>query len=463
MFLRQFPEPALGHASYLLGDESTGLALVLDPRRDTDDYFAVAREQGFHIAYAVDTHGHNDYLSGLMELAARSGATVLGYADADLGYDHRAVKDREVLEIGDLGVEVLHTPGHTPEHISLLIHDRAVGDEPAVLLSGGALLVGDLARPDLLGGNDAARAAAETFIETLRTTILALPDSVEVFPTHVAGSLCGSNIGSRLSTTIGYERRTQDALRRLGGDADATDVIRLDDLPAVPPYWRRMRSKNLSGAPLLGTWREPPALSPEAFARAMDTGAVVLDARQPEAFGGAHIPGALNAGLGNSFPTWAGTVLDADAQILLVLDDPADLPVATWHLLRIGYQQPAGWLSGGMFAWRTQGRPLQGLPQVPVSELADALERSELTVLDVRQPAEWTDGHIAGATFISGAEVPARLDEVPVGPLAVMCGSGYRSSVVASVLQAAGRTDIVSILGGMAAWKAADLPVTDGG
>lgn len=462
MFLQQFSEPALGHASYLLGDETTGTALLLDPRRDTDEYFAVAREQGLRIAYAIDTHGHNDYLSGLSEVAFRTDATVLGYAEADLGYEHRDVKDREVLEFGDVGVEVLHTPGHTPEHVSLLVYDRSVGDEPALLLSGGALLVGDLARPDLLGGRDEARAAAEVFVETLRDIILALPDHVEVFPTHVAGSLCGGDIGSRLSTTVGYERRTQDALRRLASDdsQDAAEVIRLDDLPAVPPYWRRMRSQNLAGAPLLGPWREPPALQADEFAAAMADGAVVLDTRQPEAFGGAHIPGALNAGLGNSFPTWAGTVLPAGARVLLVLDRPDQLEEATWHLLRIGYEPPIGWLAGGMFGWRTAAKPLARLPQISVRELAAAVEAGTVAVLDVRQPSEWAEGHIDGATFVSGAELGDRLDEVPDGPVAVVCGSGYRSAVTASQLQAAGRDEVFSVLGGMSAWRAADLPVT---
>lgn len=459
MFFRQFHEPALGHASYLIGDEASGTALVLDPRRDTDDYFAAAREQGLRITYAIDSHGHNDYLSGLMEIAARSGAALLGFAEADLGYDHRAVKDREVVELGDLAVEILHTPGHTPEHVSLLVYDRSVGNEPALLLSGGALLVGDLARPDLLGSREQANAAAAAFTRTLRDTILQLPDAVAVYPTHVAGSLCGGNIGSRLSTTVGYERRTQEALRRLDA-GDERDVVRLDNLPAVPPYWRRMRSQNLAGAALLDRPVEPPALQPAEFAAAMDAGAVVLDVRQPEAFGGGHIPGALNVGLGSSFPTWAGTVLDDGARVLLVLDDPQQLDEATWHLLRIGYERPAGWLAGGMYAWRTAARPLARVPQISVFELAEMAAGDSLSVLDVRQPAEWAEGHILDATFVTGAELPKRLDEVPDGPVAVVCGSGFRSSVAASLLQARGRDDVSSVLGGMAAWKAADLPVT---
>ena len=459
MYFRQLHLEALGHASYLVGDEATGQALVLDPRRDVEDYLVAARTRGLRITHVMDTHGHNDYLSGLSELAARTGARVLGSAAGALGYDHLPVKDGEVIELGDVGFTVLHTPGHTPEHVSLLVHDREYGPEPALLLSGGALLVGDLARPDLLGGDEQAREAARTFCHTIQEKLLTLPDHVEVWPTHVAGSLCGGNIGSRLSTTVGYERRTNEVLSRVDtSEGFVRDCLRLDNLPAVPPYWRRMRRQNLAGVERLGVLGEPPALPPDAFADAA-TGerTVVLDVRQPEAFGGGHIPGARNVALGPSFPTWAGTVLPDGARALLVLDDPGQLPAATWHLLRIGYPPPAGWLAGGMFAWRTAARPLAQLEQVSVRQLAERLDA--VAVLDVRQPAEWASGHIEGATFITGAELPDRLGEVPDGALAVICGSGFRSSVSASLI-AVGRGDVANVLGGMSAWKAAGLPTT---
>jgi hydroxyacylglutathione hydrolase len=458
MQLQQIHLEALGHASYLVGDDATGQALVLDPRRDVDVYLEAAREKGLRITHVVDSHGHNDYLSGLSELAARTGAQVLGSAEGDLGYEHRPVRDGEVIELGEIAFEVLHTPGHTPEHISLLVHDREQGEEPAVLLSGGALLVGDLARPDLLGGQEQAREAAQVFCATLQDKILSLPDHVEVWPTHVAGSLCGGDIGSRLSTTIGYERRTNPVLAEISdSEGFVRECIRLDALPAVPPYWRRMRAQNLAGVERLGVLPEPPALDPSAFAETADAdGAIVLDVRQPEAFGGGHIPGARNVGLTSSFPTWAGTVLPEGARTLLVLDEPAQLPAVTWHLLRIGYPPPTGWLAGGMMAWRTAARPLERLEQITVHELA---ERDDLTVLDVRQPDERAAGHIEGSAFITGADLPERLDDVPDGPLAVICGSGYRSSVSASLLAAEGR-DVVNVLGGMSAWEAADLPTT---
>lgn len=466
MLFKQFYLESLGHASYLVADESTGEALVLDPRRDVDVYFEAARAWGGRITQAIDTHGHNDYVSGIPEIIARQPAEVLGLVDAPLGYHHRPVKDGEVVEKGQVAYEILHTPGHTPEHVSVLVYDRSNGDEPTLLLSGGALLVGDLARPDLLGGPEEARSAAKAFCHTLQEKILwRLPDHVEVFPTHVAGSLCGGNIGSRLSTTVGYERKTNPLLARISSSEQfVEECIRMDNLPAVPPYWRRMRAQNLAGPDLLGTLGEPPALQALDFARRQAGGAVVLDARSPEAFAGGHVPGALNVGLGPLFPTWAGTVLPDGADVLLVLDRPQDLWTAAWELLRIGYGLPAGWLAGGMRSWRITGEEIDFLPQVTVHELKQRLARGEVDVLDVRQPAEWAEGHIPGARFITGAEVPARAEEVPEGrATAVVCGSGYRSAVAAAYLKGRGRGPVVNVLGGMHAWTESGYPLEAGG
>ncbi len=462
MWFEQFYLEGLGHASYLVGDEATGQALVFDPRRDVDVYHGAARAQGLRIAYAADSHGHNDYLSGLGELAVREpGLEVWGSAVAQLGYAHRPLHDGELIEMGEVGIEVLHTPGHTPEHLSLLLYDRsASADVPALMLSGGALLVGDLARPDLLGGSEQAREAAQVFCRTIQTKLLTLPDHVAVFPTHVAGSLCGGNIGSRLSTTVGYERRTNAILAGVDStEGFVRECLRLDNLPAVPPYWRRMRRQNLRGVTPLGVLAEPPALSVTAFADKQGAGALALDTRSPEAFSGGHSPGALNVGLGSAFATWAGTVLPEGADILLVLDRPDDLWEVTWQLLRIGYPSPIGWLSGGMTAWRTAARPIQTTPQITVHELKAQLDSGQVDVLDVRQPAEWAAGHIEAAMFITGAELPGRLDEVPTDKsLAVICGSGYRSSVAASLLTREGRLPPLNVAGGMTAWQAAGYP-----
>lgn len=461
MLFKQFYLPSLGHASYLLGSEKTREAIAIDVRRDVDEYFATARDLELAIAYAADTHQHNDYITGICEIAGRSRAELLASARAELGYGARPLHDGERFELGEIVLEAIATPGHTPEHTSFLVRDTSRGDEPVILLSGGSLLVADVARPDLLGGAEATREAARALCRTLREKILTLPDHVMVFPTHVAGSLCGGHIGSMLYTTIGYERRMNTLLASLTDERGFVDRCVSDgDLPVVPPYWRRMREQNRKGPRRLGVLAEPPPLDPVTVARRIDEGALVLDCRAPEAFGGAHVPGALNVGLSRSFPTWAGTILPDGARVLLVLDRAADLWDACWHLLRIGYDLPLGWLAGGMSAWRTSGRPIATTPHWTVHELAERIG-SGVRVLDVRQPAEWRAGHIDGAVHIPGGELPERVGDVPRdGTLAVICSSGYRSSVAASLLAHQGRSRVVNVLGGMTAWRKAELPTT---
>ena len=318
-----------------------------------------------------------------------------------------------------------------------------------------------MARPDLLGGPDEAARQAEIMCRMLQDKILPLPDYLEVYPTHVSGSLCGGNIGSRLSTTIGYERRMNLLLDKLNKkDHFVKQCLNLNNLPGVPPYWSRMRKMNTNGPPVLGTLPEPPALTPRQFEQKHREGAVIVDCRQAEAFS-AHIPGAFNVGLGSSFSTWAGTVLPEDAITLLVLENSEDLWEASWQLLRIGFPAPAGWLAGGMFAWRTAGKPLQMMPQASIWDLHHHLQQNpDLEVLDVRQPGEWAAGHIRNARFITGSELSRRLDEVSRNrQVAVICGSGYRSAVAVSLLQHHGYKDVINILGGMSAWKAAELPI----
>jgi hydroxyacylglutathione hydrolase len=462
VIFKQFYEPSLGHASYLIGSEETGEALALDVRRDVDGYYRFARNQGLRITFAADTHQHNDYLTGITQLESRGPLELLSGARAELGYATRPLQNGERVTMGEVEFEVMHTPGHTPEHISLLVRDRDRGEEPLMLLSGGALLVADVARPDLLGDEAQKRQNARTLCKTLREKILPLPDHVLVYPTHVAGSLCGGNIGSMLVTTIGYERRLNDMLLRIGDAGDfERQCLDMGPLPTVPPYWRRMRRQNQEGPAVLGALSEPPALQAQEFARRLADGALVVDCRSPEAFAGAHIPGSLNVGAGTSFPTWAGSVLPPDEELLLVVDAPRDLRTIQWQLLRIGYPEPVGWLAGGMQNWRTAARPLGFLPQMTPEEL-DARRRQEpeLFVLDVRQPAEWAEGHVPGAHHISGGELPRRLEEVPAGRrVAVYCGSGYRSSVAASLLRRSGYRDVCNVIGGFSGWQAAGLPV----
>jgi hydroxyacylglutathione hydrolase len=462
VILKQFYLESLGHASYLVGSEETGEALILDPQRDVDVYFREARDQALRIRYVADTHQHNDYVSGICEFAPRAQVELLSGARAELGYATRRLNDRERLTMGEVVFEALHTPGHTPEHIGLLISDRSRGDDPCAYLSGGSLLVGDVARPDLLGGREKTQQHAAELCRTLQEKILKLPEYVEVYPTHVSGSLCGGSIGSRLSTTVGYERRMNKLLAALSSETNfIANCLNLENLPAVPPYWKRMRKINQKGPPSLGVLGEPPALGVDDFERLADEGAIILDCRSAEAFT-AHIPGAINVGLGPSFPTWAGTALPDGTSLILVLETAGDIWEACWELLRIGYDLPKGWLAGGMMAWRTAAKAVEILPQWTVWQLQERLEKDkEMIVLDVRQPGEWKAGHIENALHITGAELPSKIGDVPKDRLvASICGSGYRSSVAASLLMKHGYPRIINVLGGMSAWKAAGLPLS---
>ena len=464
MHFKQFYLESLGHASYFIGSEQTGEALVLDVRRDVDIYFEEARREGMQLKYAADTHQHNDYLTGICELPQRGEVQLIGSGRADLGYKVRSMGDGDRLEMGEIVFEAMHTPGHTPEHISFLVTDRSRGEEPVMFLSGGSLLVDDVGRPDLLGSSGDIQKHAGQLCQTLQEKILQLPDYVQVYPTHVAGSLCGGNIGSRLSTTIGYERRMNQMLAGIASkDEFVKQCVNLEELPAVPPYWSRMRRQNQQGPSLLGVLANPPALGVEQFDRLRSNGAIVLDCRSPEAFA-SHIPGALNVHYGSSFATWGGTILPPDAPLILVLEKASDLWDVCWQLLRIGYDLPQGWLAGGMMAWRIAAKELEFMPLMSVRDLNRHLQRQDnLFVLDVRQKTEWRSGHIKGATHITGAELPERYQEVPQEKtVAVICGSGYRSSVCASLLKHHGYKDIVNVLGGMTAWNNAGLETVDG-
>lgn len=463
MIFQQFYLESLGHASYFIASEQTGEALVLDVRRDVDVYFEAARRHGMRIAYACDTHQHNDYLSGICELPLRGEVQLLAAARAELGYPVRRLDDGERFEMGEVVIEILHTPGHTPEHIALLVTDRSRSEVPLALFSGGALLVGDVGRPDLLGDAQQTRAHAAQLCRALAEKILTLPDHVQVYPTHVAGSLCASHIASQLHSTIGYERIANPALQRLrSADAFVDQCVDTRQLPSVPPYWRRMRSANQRGAAPLGTVAQVPPLTVAAFEAQRQAGAFVLDCRAPEAFG-LHIPGALNVGFGRQFTTWAGTVLPEAVAPLLVVDHSDEIDEIVLSLLRIGYPPPRGYLAGGMATWRTAGMMLEHLPLWTVRDLSEELRSNpDLLVLDVRHGGEWRAGHIRGARHIPGAELARRMEEVPRDlPVAVVCSSGYRSGVAASVLKRHGYRRVVNVIGGMDAWRRAGFDVTD--
>jgi hydroxyacylglutathione hydrolase len=461
MKLKRFEVPGLSHYSYVLG--SNGYAVVIDPKRDCDAYLSYAAENGLRISHVLETHIHADYASGALQLAKSAGAELwLSAHDQGEQYEyrlqHHEFRDGEELEIGDLRIVAMHTPGHTPEHLSFLVYEKSRCGQPMGLFSGDFIFVGSLGRPDLLGSDEKHKLAAALF-ESVHTKIAGLPDGVELHPAHGAGSLCGSGMAERPQSTLGYERFCNVFMT----DREKDDFVGavLETVPEFPDYYPRMKSINSSGPPLLDGIPGDHPLTPAQFREQLKSrSAVVIDVRRPEAFGGAHIPGSLNIGAGQNLSMWAGWIVPPDHPILLVGDAGVTMEEVRRSLIRVGLDDILGFLKGGMSAWIEAGLEQAHIPQISVTELAERLDTNrQETVLDVRSPGEWKGGHIRGALHIPGGDLPKHLDRVPQqGPVNVICGSGYRSSLATSVLKRAGHQNVVNVVGGMNAWNAQKLP-----
>jgi hydroxyacylglutathione hydrolase len=468
MFIRQFQIDGLGHLSTLIGDEEAGLAAVVDPRRDVDIYVDAARERGLRISHVFQTHLHNDYVSGGRELTAATGAEEVIGAGAGLAYEHRPLADGEVTAVGTLSFRVVDTPGHTPEHVAYAVADTSRADEPALLFTGGSLLVGSVGRTDLLGAEH-ARPYAEQMFHSLHDRILAHEDFVSVFPTHGAGSLCSTGIGSTLSSTIGFERRYNPLLQPAEFEAFARAL--LAGQPAVPRYFARMRPLNQAGPRVLGGIPAPVSVDLDGLRHVVGGGGLVVDLRSPRTFAAGHVPGSLSVPAGSSFSTWLGWVVDLDRDVVFILPGGPDAVGAGWddavrQAYRIGHEAVAGYLEGGFGAWRAAGLPVESNGHLTVAELAAVVDRGGVDaplVVDVRQASEFVDGHVAGAWHIGAGELPGRLADLPRDrPIAAICAAGYRASVAASLLDAAGFTNVSWVAGGNDAWLAAGLPVERG-
>ncbi len=460
MFFKQFYLGCLAQASYLIGD--AGEAAVVDPRRDVDEYVEEAKRQGLSIRHVIETHLHADFVSGHRELAARTGAKIYFGAKAGARLDHVAVREGDEIGMGDVVLRFLETPGHTPESVSIVVIDRSTSQEPAAVLTGDTLFIGDVGRPDLLGALMSAEELAGLLYDSLHEKLLTLPDATRVYPAHGAGSLCGRNISSETSSTIGEQRRFNYALQPMRREEFVGMMT--TDLPEAPAYFDRDVALNREGAAELAELPEPPGLSPEDVARLAEKGATLLDTRPAAAYGAAHVPGSLQIALTGQFASWAGALVTPEAPIVLIAEEPARAAEARMRLARVGLDNVAGWLEGGIEAWDKARRQLAATEQVAPDELRGRLgEGRPPTVLDVRRPPEWEAGHIDGARHIPLSDLPRRAAELPRDtPLAVICGSGYRSSVATSVLERLGRRGATNVLGGMSAWAAAGFPTVGG-
>ena len=469
MLLHQRFVPGLAIASYIIGDEQTGDAIVIDATRDVDDFVTYARENSLHIRHIIETHVHADFVCGSRELKARldDEPTIhcSGYGGDDWtqSYADKYVKEGDVLESGNVRLEFLHTPGHTPEHICIVLKDLSrSSDVPWLIFTGDFLFVGDVGRPDLLG-EEARQELAHQLYNSVFEKLPGLPEITEIFPAHGAGSLCAKAIGSRRSSTLGYERRFNQSLQQKPEQQWVKDL--LDQMPLAPPYFKRMKQVNKEGPAIIGP--ELPGQrrwnTKQVYKRVCDQ-CLIVDARSKEAFAAAHIPDSINIPLGQNLPTWAGWVLPYDRPTLVIVDDHSHMPTVTTHLLRVGLDEVKGSLEGGIDAWETAGYPLATFSTMSVRELHDRLgsvRDGSLTLLDVRTEKEWDEGHIEDAIHIHGGKLQEHFDEVPQGkPVAVVCGSGYRASIASSFLQREGYESVTNVIGGMGAWKSADLPMT---
>jgi hydroxyacylglutathione hydrolase len=446
----------LAHLSYLIGDRSVGRAAVIDPRRDVDVYLELARKHQVTITHAVETHLHADFVSGSRELAARTGTArihVSAEGGARYGFDHEPLRDGGRTELGAVTLTAVHTPGHTPEHLAYLATEKG---KPWGFFSGDFLFADSVGRPDLLGAG-ATPGLAKALFRSLRTALAPLPDALPLYPAHGAGSPCGANICDRQST-IGHERRHNPALQFTDEAAFIDWVLRT--APPIPHYYPRMKRLNAEGPEVLNGLPAVEWLAPAAFRQRLAAGEVqLIDNRHMLAFGGGHIAGAWNLGPRPELSLWAGWMLDPAKPIALVLPNDGDLPEVLRQFLRVGFTHFAGCLQGGMEAWVTAGLPVQGLAQVPVHELNNRLPSPDMQLLDVRSPHEWDEGHLPGARYLFLGELPAKLGDLNRDrPVVVYCASGYRSSLAASILQAAGFTRAANVPGAYQAWTAAGFP-----
>jgi len=462
MFFQQYYLACLSHASYLVGDRTTGRAVVVDPQRDIAQYLADAEENGLWIEAVIETHFHADFLSGHLELAEATGAETL-YGEAAAGiaeFPIRTLADGERLPLGEVVLEARATPGHTPESISIVVYERAEDTVPYGVLTGDTLFIGDVGRPDLLTsvgvtGDELAR----QLYRSLQDKLLPLPDETRVFPAHGAGSACGKNLSTETVSTMGEQRRTNYALQPMTEEAFVAAVT--EGQPAAPLYFAFSAARNKQARPLLEEGDAPTPLPLEEVLRLQAGGVLVLDTRPPADFALGHLRGSVNVGLEGRFAEYAGDVIRPDQSVILVGEDGTETE-AKVRLARIGFDRVLGALAEPIESFVRNPDLVEQSARISAPELAARQrELDRLQIVDIRNEGEARLGMIPGATVVPLARLLARLDELDrTAPTVVHCAGGYRSSIGTSVLRANGFTDVSDLLGGYAAWAAAELPTT---
>lgn len=461
MILKQFYLGCLAHASYLIIDEGSKAAAVIDPQRDIEQYLEEAERYGAKIQYVILTHFHADFIAGHLELKRRTGATICLGARGQAEYEMRALHDGDVLELGELRLGILETPGHTPEGISIVLTDPSESKAPKAVFTGDTLFVGDVGRPDLLASfGVTADELANWLYDSLHEKLMKLPDETLVYPAHGAGSMCGKNLGKEAFSTIGEQRRFNYALQPMSRER-FIEVVTAEQ-PEAPSYFAFDAVMNRKDRESLDTVLEKTLkpLSLDRVVELRDAGAQVMDVREAADFAGAHLRGSLNIGLDGKFATWAGTVLDREHDIVIV-GDPGTEREAAMRLGRIGLDRVAGFLEHGPAALDARPDLLARTERITARALAQRMGGTKAPqIVDVRTEREWRDGHVEGSLNIPLNELERRMDEVPADESTViLCRTGYRSSLAASMIERSGRPVPRDLVGGIEGWRASDLPV----
>jgi hydroxyacylglutathione hydrolase len=467
MLIKRFYDEKLAQASYLVGCAATGEALVVDPNRDVEQFVEAAEREGMRITHITETHIHADFVSGARELAERTGGRL--YLSAEGGdnwqyafaQDAGAVllKDGDTFKVGNVKIDVLHTPGHTPEHLSFVVTDTAGADRPMGVFTGDFIFVGDVGRPDLLERAAKYAGTMEEGARVLYRSLVkfrdSLPDYVQLWPGHGAGSACGKALGAVPQTTLGYEQLFNWGLAAKS-EAEFVEAV-LAGQPEPPMYFAQMKRINREGPRILGGFRRPQRLPESRLERLMDEGALVIDTRHVTDYASAHIPGTLNVPLGNSFTTWAGSVVPYDRPFHLIVEDVAGhaLEEIIRDLAMIGLDDVAGCFGAEVVqSWIETDRAAQGVPEVAPEQLEELMRLDAIELIDVRNSSEWNEGHIPGSRNFALGRLPEQLEQVPQDrPLVVYCETGGRAGVAIGVLQANGFGDVRHLTGDFSAWR----------
>ncbi|MFZ3277763.1 MAG: rhodanese-like domain-containing protein [Candidatus Sulfotelmatobacter sp.] len=455
MYFEQFYLGCLAHASYMLA--SKGEAVLVDPQRDVEIYLNAAEANHVSIRHIFETHLHADFVSGHTELASRTGAQIYIGAQAGAAFPHVALKDGFQLQVGQMRITALETPGHTPESMCFVITDEEKSPAPWAVLTGDTLFLGDVGRPDLSRRYTPAQLAGMLY-DSLHQKLLNLSDDVLVYPAHGAGSLCGRNMRAERVSTIGTERLTNYALQIKSREEFVAQLT--SNLPARPEYFLQDAEINRTGASALSDLPALSPIEPAELKALLAEGGIALDVRPADQFAVAHVPGSVNIALSGQFASWAGALLGLAAHPVLIAESPEAVSEARMRLARIGLEDARGFLRGGVEAWTGAGLPLATLSQITVEALSDRFQTSGIQVLDVRREPEWEAGHIAGASWwpLDNFKVaPPEIDHNV--PLAVHCKGGYRSMIACSLLERAGFRNVLNVVGGFDAWQQAKLPV----